>query len=687
MPTKSESNASFRKPRFVFLVLAVALVFGAVCVGGVSGATHYVYANHNLADIVDNANDGDEIVIMEDYVIKEQVWLGPEDKNEVTTPKSLTITNEPGKHVTIKSDLTGGVDDRTLFIITGGTLTIEGGNQGGSLTITTDYNGRAFDVNYDGRFRYLTRPYLDNVDSTLVMNSNVNIKECGFDDGGDNDGGAIYVRYKGDFVMNGGWLLNNHAGAGGAIIVDCGTFTMNGGLIRGNQALDNKEDGFYRDSIGGGGVYITDDSGVCNLMGGVIYGNTAEGLGSVYQQVYGGKYNSAEPWISLDGIHREYYTINQAYKAALNNGQSTINIYLHSNIDRDYDEIITVNVPLTILPATQDLSKVLIGKNIDLTITESSESKSMFYVSSGGHLAFQNNGGYSITISGSNYFKGNGGAVYIDGGSFTLSEGVTMSGLKAENGGAIYLNSGTCTLAGSASITGCAASGKGGAVYVADGTFTVKDSASVDASNDVYLEDGEVITAESGYKGTVGKITMPSYEEGTEVVNVKTDSTGYPNQFTLTADSKDELGEKILVLKTGNPNHLVISINPNYKITIPPNLIVNSDEMEYIVATILEIPKNARVDVKVTGEVNSNGDFTLKYMDGSDDLNVELPYDVMTDGKVVKNNGVVATFSRTKKDDVPLNAVCTGTPVYAGNYEDRLTFTFVYVSGETGNTR
>lgn len=38
MPTKSESNASFRKPRLVFLVLALALIFSVVFVGGVSGA-------------------------------------------------------------------------------------------------------------------------------------------------------------------------------------------------------------------------------------------------------------------------------------------------------------------------------------------------------------------------------------------------------------------------------------------------------------------------------------------------------------------------------------------------------------------------------------------------------------------------------------------------------------------------
>ena len=37
MPMKLEANASFKKPRLVFLVLALALVFCVVFVGGVCG--------------------------------------------------------------------------------------------------------------------------------------------------------------------------------------------------------------------------------------------------------------------------------------------------------------------------------------------------------------------------------------------------------------------------------------------------------------------------------------------------------------------------------------------------------------------------------------------------------------------------------------------------------------------------
>ena len=90
MPTKLEANASFKKPRLVFLVLALALIFSVVCVGGVSGAdvwdgnvdTSWYSSNKNtftittaeqlagLAQLVNNGNNfagktinlGDDII-------------------------------------------------------------------------------------------------------------------------------------------------------------------------------------------------------------------------------------------------------------------------------------------------------------------------------------------------------------------------------------------------------------------------------------------------------------------------------------------------------------------------------------------------------------------------------------------------------------------------------------------------
>lgn len=122
--------------RLRIFAAAVALVLlCAVCVGGVSGAyTWNVPADDNLADIVNNAGNGDVIVITGDYVISEQVVL--------SRNYDITITNAPGVDVTIR----GNADAGSLFKIGGGTLTVKGNDDGGSLTITTGLNGRAFDV-------------------------------------------------------------------------------------------------------------------------------------------------------------------------------------------------------------------------------------------------------------------------------------------------------------------------------------------------------------------------------------------------------------------------------------------------------------------------------------------------------------------------------------------------------------
>lgn len=667
MPTKLEANASFKKPRFVFLVLALALVFGVVFVGGVCGATWNVPEQGSLAYVVKNAANNDIIVIHGDendeYTITEQVWLGPKEPNDGTTIKSLTITNEQGKHVTIKSGLTSGeVDKRTLFIITGGTLTIEGGNQGGSLTITTNYNGRAFDVNFDRRPSTYGGEN-DDISSKLIMNDNVDIEYCGFDSDGNDDGGAIYIRSGGELEMNGGRLMYNKAGAGGAVIVDGGLFDMNGGLIYGNQALDTKtgfENWAYDSSIGGGGVYITSSSGTCDLMGGVIYGNSAEKTGDAYQQVYGGDYNGKVPfWISLTGKDKErfYLTIKDAYEDKDFSGY----VYLHGDITQFPNEKITVDKSLTILPA---------GQNVKLVITESSLTGGMFEVTSSGSLTFQNNGGYSLTVSGTNSLEGKGGAVYIDGGSFTLSEGVTMSGLKAENGGAIYLNSGTCTLEGG-KIQDCLVSGDGAAVYVAGGTFTVKNGATIASSNDVYLTEDQVIYAEPDYTGSVGKITLPSYADGTVVVDTGSDASGYIGHFALNQDGNDEV-ERVLILKEGSPNYLIVKNNVEYEVIIPPQIsILESTKTGTIPISVtnLKIPSTSAVKVYI------HSDFELDY--SSDSTVDSLTYQVQKDDSTILSDGdFVGQFIKDGSSEFYLTATLLDSASYAGQYTDTVTFTY-----------
>ena len=169
--TAAKDGVLIRRRLRIFAAAVALVLLCAVCVGGVSGAELHVSATASsedgwytsLAEAVVAANDGDTIIIEDaEYTITEQVTLSPK------TEKTITITNKPGVHVTINSGLTGDVDERTLFIITGGTLIVKGDSEGGSLTITTNYNGRAFDVNFDRR-DVIYGGDNDGIDSKLIM--------------------------------------------------------------------------------------------------------------------------------------------------------------------------------------------------------------------------------------------------------------------------------------------------------------------------------------------------------------------------------------------------------------------------------------------------------------------------------------------------------------------------------------
>ncbi|MDE7360478.1 MAG: hypothetical protein K2N38_00925, partial [Oscillospiraceae bacterium] len=83
--------------------------------------------------------------------------------------------------------------------------------------------------------------------------------------GGDNNGGAVYVDKGGTFTLSGGTIRGNSAIRGGGVYVnDNGKFTMSGGKILGNTAGQE-----------GGGVYVN-SKGEFEMTGGEISGNTVE---------------------------------------------------------------------------------------------------------------------------------------------------------------------------------------------------------------------------------------------------------------------------------------------------------------------------------------------------------------------------------------------------------------------------
>jgi len=243
MPTKLEANASFKKPRLVFLVLALALIFSVVFVGGVSGAEFNVYTETDLRSAVttSNGNGEDDLII-----IRANIVLYNSEPIEITTGQ-ITIQNEYGKSYTISRD-DSSYSERILWVVsryspifsvTGGEF-ILGGAASGSLIL-------------HGDDKIITKP----------------------------GGGAIYVN-GGSFVLNDGvsitefGLLGSELSGDGAVYIDSGSFTMNGGNITNCV------------SMMGSGVYVSSD-GRFEMMGGEITTNGHNDLlWGIIDSTYGG---------------------------------------------------------------------------------------------------------------------------------------------------------------------------------------------------------------------------------------------------------------------------------------------------------------------------------------------------------------------------------------------------------------
>ncbi len=106
-------------------------------------------------------------------------------------------------------------------------------------------------------------------------------------------------------------------------------------------------------------------------------------------------------------------------------------------------------------------------------------------VQSGGVLTLTQGG----TIDGAALFSGlkdgNGGAVYVDGGTFTMENGSTVTGGNITgNGGGVYVNGGTFEMTGGTiGGTGGNKASYGGGVYIdTDGTFTMNGNAVIEGN-------------------------------------------------------------------------------------------------------------------------------------------------------------------------------------------------------------
>ena len=292
MAKKKSGTVRPTKRKRVFFAAAVLLLVGVLAAGAVSADTVTVYDYTQLSKNITSASDDLTIIIAAD------IPIGATDAIPAIT-KNIILTTTAGADHRIYRTAANMSNQNGMFTIQiGGNLTIQGNN---SKTLTLDGNQTEVPgngqtlvwINGGGNFTLKEGGVLTNNNVTGQSTTSPGAKNSGAVyvnsgmftmNGGEisnntvgNSGGGVYV-YKGIFTMKDGEISNNTAGtaesdgggSGGGVCIYTGTFTMKGGTITNNTAIGGN----------GGGVYLLSDSNQdtkseFTMTGGEISNNTA----------------------------------------------------------------------------------------------------------------------------------------------------------------------------------------------------------------------------------------------------------------------------------------------------------------------------------------------------------------------------------------------------------------------------
>lgn len=319
-------------------------------------------------------------------------------------------------------------------------------------------------------------------------------------------GAGVYIigsEGKGNFTMNGGEIKGNTASGnnGGGVYINGGNFTLNSGTITNNNAVDgggvylnNGNFSLVTGKIGentatrfGGGVYLIGDDCIYKLKNGAIETNTASNGGGVYlangsfilaEDISdtgsisgnsasgngGGVYIAGNGGFTMNGgtVEQNMSTGNNGGGIFLNGGNFTLN-----NGDIKANSSAAQGGGVYLYGGT-----FLMGNG---TIEGNSSS------TDGGGVCIVNNGSFTMNngdITGNGKSTGtvvtqNGGGVYIDGGTLTVTSGNISSNASNVNGGGVYIMNGTVMM-GAGKILANSCGQYGGGVYVYNSSTTDK---------------------------------------------------------------------------------------------------------------------------------------------------------------------------------------------------------------------
>ena len=501
-----------------------------------------------------------------------------------------TLRMYKGVTLTEGTDSAVYLSNESTFEMYGGTISGNTADSGGGVCVGNDGSVGIFNM-YDGTITGNTGA--DNGGGVYVFSGTFRMyggeitkNTASF------NGGGVYAA-NGTFNMFGGDISGNTAETGGGVYVstagNSGIFNMYNGIIAGNTAKAVYEDGMYRRGGNGGGVYV---GGECsfNIQSGIIVGtggfgshrtNIAEREGSVLFIA-----SSTQPGVTqfgtfddnqftpalgdsilgtsdetihiVNGVKRQgeltkVYRVNNAddWNAAVaaivqrrTSGENDFVIEINdANIDglnpNSFTFSTTLPIQVTIkgvgwsyrLGITDDgsLLRISAGQTVVLEniilAGKTDNTAPLVYVGNNATLIMEGGSFIQDNIN----TAGNGGGVYVDGGTFIMNEYSVVERNEASsssgdflNGGGVYVNSGTFTM-NNGSIEDNRADSHGGGVYIgATGTFAMYGGSilrnnSDGGSDSLFVENGGTATA-SYYAGTPDFVSGSIATAGSDTV-------------------------------------------------------------------------------------------------------------------------------------------------------------------------
>lgn len=339
------------------------------------------------------------------------------------------------------------------------------------------------------------------------------------------NGGGVYVS-GGTFTMSGGTISGNVSNHGGGIYVSGGTVTVEQGTIDANKALTNgggitieasgnyiMNGGYLSNNIAtngnGGGIYISD--GDVEINGGIIIKNTVENSGNGGGiSVYNGNITMSGGSISENKATLGGGFFLQTGTFIIQNG-STIKSNQASNGGGGYVNDGTFNLTggtTTENVATENGGGYYIINTTTATLSNGIISNNKALNGGGFYQTQDSEHATATSLSGECYVNnntasGNGGGIYVDGGStFRMTSGkviynkatglpssvdVVQNGIvPAKNssggvGGGVYIANGIFTMKGTDGTTGDAAIFGNIANHAADDLFALGSQTTFDA--------------------------------------------------------------------------------------------------------------------------------------------------------------------------------------------------------------